>query len=314
MAKYHINSNGEVKTCHAVKRACPFGEHFSDLKEAYKNADKMNEEMFYVQEKNKTFPNSKFSRVRAASIKKGAKYNKNFDYDTPEVAKAAIEQGYNLEHFALDYVCLKNNKEKTGLDAEDLKVRDFARQKIEQMAKSASADELKTLIGNAKYPDSPFWDNPRTELCKKTYAPPKEVAAEILSRDLTEPDSGATISFEWDRDNPGKGIMKAPQSGFCFSTRPDLSKKIESEDPKEIVQEIQSFFDKNADVLGQENNYLGLWRNPDDNALYFDVSEVHKDAGFARKACQENDQIAYFDLQTFNSVVVDKNAKSGQSD
>ena len=38
------------------------------------------------------------------------------------------------------------------------------------------------------------------------------------------------------------------------------------------------------------------------------------DAKEARKECEDNDQIAYFDLQDFSSVTVNQNATSGQSD
>ena len=37
------------------------------------------------------------------------------------------------------------------------------------------------------------------------------------------------------------------------------------------------------------------------------------DAKEARKQCEDNDQIAYFDLQDFTSVTVNQNATSGQS-
>ena len=45
---------------------------------------------------------------------------------------------------------------------------------------------------------------------------------------------------------------------------------------------------------------------------YLDVSKRYDTAEEARIACEQNDQIAYFDLQTFESVDVNREATSGQ--
>jgi hypothetical protein len=46
--------------------------------------------------------------------------------------------------------------------------------------------------------------------------------------------------------------------------------------------------------------------------VYLDVSIVTDTAAKAHELALAHDQIAYFDFQTFESVTVDANAKSGQ--
>ena len=68
----------------------------------------------------------------------------------------------------------------------------------------------------------------------------------------------------------------------------------------------------NRDLLSKDGNYLGLWRNPADDRLYVDVSVCHMDAHDVRDACAKHDQIAFWDIQLGEEVIVNPDARSGQ--
>lgn len=76
----------------------------------------------------------------------------------------------------------------------------------------------------------------------------------------------------------------------------------------------EDYCERNKDLLSKENHYVGTWNDPVTGKIYLDVSVNTMDAKEARKQCEDNDQIAYFDLQDFSSVTVNQNATSGQSD
>lgn len=122
---------------------------------------------------------------------------------------------------------------------------------------------------------------------------------------IHEPDGGATFDL--------KGIQ--PSTGFCASPYPEYSKVFSSS--KEVtfsalasyVSEVEK---ANSAIFSQEETYLGMWNDPDDGKVYLDISKRYHTAEEAREACEDNDQIAFFDLNTFESVDVDRNAKSGQ--
>lgn len=119
------------------------------------------------------------------------------------------------------------------------------------------------------------------------------------------PDGGATFNLA--------GIQ--PTTGFCASPYPQYSKVFN--DSKEVnFNSLASYVAevKQADptIFSQEETYLGLWNDPEDGKVYLDISKRFHTAEEARKACEDHDQIAFFDLNVFESVDVDRNAKSGQ--
>lgn len=125
------------------------------------------------------------------------------------------------------------------------------------------------------------------------------------------PDSGATFSL-----NKGDFIAKVPQVGFCASPYPEYSKVFESSKEvtsNEILDYIDSMSEIDDSLLEDEDTYIGLWNDPDTGKVYLDISKRYDTAEEARVSCENNDQIAYFDLQLFQSVDVDRTATSGQS-
>ncbi len=123
--------------------------------------------------------------------------------------------------------------------------------------------------------------------------------------EIHTPDGGATFTLD--------GL--SPTTGFCASPYPEHSKVFNnsSEVTFESLAEYVSNIDKtNPELFAEPETYLGLWNDPSDGKVYLDVSKRYKTAEAARFSCEENDQIAFFDLNTFESVDVDRNAKSGQ--
>lgn len=122
---------------------------------------------------------------------------------------------------------------------------------------------------------------------------------------VSEPDGGATFNMNG----------TSPTTGFCASPYPEHSKVFESADevtPASLAKYVNEVNEADPNVLSGSNSYLGLWNDPDTGKIYLDVSKHYKTAEEARVACEENDQIAFFDLNRFESVTVDPNAKSGQ--
>jgi len=74
------------------------------------------------------------------------------------------------------------------------------------------------------------------------------------------------------------------------------------------------YIKENKELLSKKNHYVGLWNDPETNIIYMDVSVHSMNATTAREQCEQKDQIAYFDLQTGESVTVNQNATSGQGE
>ena len=122
---------------------------------------------------------------------------------------------------------------------------------------------------------------------------------------VNQPDGGATF-------NPLNN--KTPSSGFCYSPYPEVSKTVKfSEDLAENKNILLNYLKENKELLEKENHYIGLWNDPETGIIYMDVSVHSMNAKEVRIGCEEKDQIAYFDLQTFESVTVNQNATSGQN-
>lgn len=123
---------------------------------------------------------------------------------------------------------------------------------------------------------------------------------------VTKPDGGFTF-------DPVKGRMAS--TGYAVSPFPERSKVLDVENlkPKELRKAITDYVAENMDLAEKENHYVGGWRDPQPGGkVYLDISIVVKDKEEAIRIAKAKDQIAVFDFQTFESIQVDANAKSGQ--
>lgn len=95
-----------------------------------------------------------------------------------------------------------------------------------------------------------------------------------------------------------------PEGGYMVSPYPDAEEKYDA--ATMTRQDVHDYRDRHADELARPNHYLGGWR--DGNTVYLDIS-VHADtASAAERYAIEHQQLAYFDLNTGQTVYVPKKA------
>jgi len=114
---------------------------------------------------------------------------------------------------------------------------------------------------------------------------------------MAKPDGG----FTW---SPTGG---EPKGGFALSVYPQHSAVFEKVTKRDLIDYIK----KNRDLLRKPGNYLGAWHDPESGKVFLDISMVTQDKKEAERLCRKHDQIAYFDLNTFQSVTVNRAATSG---
>jgi len=177
-------------------------------------------------------------------------------------------------------------------------------------------DEKKNLISNANFKSREDEERQRTELAQLAKRINPEVVEEVgLSEVLNEvstPDSGATLAI-----NENGTSARVPVVGFCASPYPEHSVVFESAKDltfDSLIEFEREVVEQDKGIFSQEDVYIGLWNDPSTGKVYLDVSKRYDTSEEARKACEEKDQIAYFDLQTMESVDVDRNATSGQKE
>lgn len=116
-----------------------------------------------------------------------------------------------------------------------------------------------------------------------------------IIEDVQVSDGGATV------DKYGK-----PAQAFYFgSTYPQFEKVVDNS--KLVTVELLQDYIDNVNKVGnglfnREDMFLGLWNDPTDNKVYLDVSQGFDNVKDVAKACKDNGQIAYFDVQKRKSV------------
>lgn len=135
-----------------------------------------------------------------------------------------------------------------------------------------------------------------------------KASSAALGKAIREPDGGFTI-------DPHTG--KSPTKGFALSVHPKQSVVIDHADKladHQIRHAVKKFRHKNVALLNKPGNKIGGWNDPDSDTHkgYLDVSTVVKTPKQAFDLGKKHDQKSYFDVKNKRSVVIDRNAKSGQ--
>lgn len=168
-------------------------------------------------------------------------------------------------------------------------------------------EKLRARIANAKDPNSPKVDPIRTQLYRALSADGATSPATLgsIAKDLSVPDGGFTY------DPRTKATARA---GFAVSPYPELSREIDvkGKSPAEVRTEVMKYMADNKATLDEPGHWAGGWHDPDTGKAWLDVSILVGTAQKARRVGLEKDQLAYFDMGTMSSVVVDRNATSGQ--
>lgn len=163
----------------------------------------------------------------------------------------------------------------------------------EEARMSPEADELRTIVSRAAAKKDP-----------ESFAD----ATDAMARSVMA--GGGTIRL---RDDGGAEMVS---EGFCVSPYPD--REFARPAAKLTMADYIGYEQKNADLLAKDGHHLGVWRNPEDNMVYLDVSVVVDDAAQARKMCADHNQLAYFDMARCETVqtrtrVNDPQASTGSS-
>lgn len=120
---------------------------------------------------------------------------------------------------------------------------------------------------------------------------------ETILKNVRQADGGATI------DKNGNFAS----GKYYASIHPEYSLIVEN--AKDVTEKnIQNYIKQvnklSGGLLDRDNNYIGLWNDPDTNKVYFDISQSFNDKQAVKNACLEHEQIAYFDVEQGKSVKV----------
>lgn len=115
--------------------------------------------------------------------------------------------------------------------------------------------------------------------------------------DLVARNGGFTIQLV---DDTG---IKVITSGYAVSDHKELEATFYKH-PVDCAENIRNYVRDNGKILRDGKHFLGAWVNPDNGALYLDVIRVFKSSNFARDCAVQNNQIAYFCLDTFEELRV----------
>lgn len=124
-------------------------------------------------------------------------------------------------------------------------------------------------------------------------------AGNLFSR-IGTPDGGFTYSPK---------LNSEPKEGFALSPYPEHSFAKDAKDLK--ADDVVDYILSKANMLRDPKNHVGAWHDPETGRVYMDISVVVKSHKEAEALCKKHDQIAYFDIKSMKSVVVDQNATSG---
>lgn len=120
---------------------------------------------------------------------------------------------------------------------------------------------------------------------------------ETILKDVRQADGGATID-KYGNFASGKYYASIyPQ----YSLIVDNVEQVNSDLIKQYVEKINNV---SGGLLDKPNHYLGLWNNPDNNKVYFDISQSFDDKKAVKNACLKHSQLAYFDSEKGKSIKV----------
>jgi hypothetical protein len=100
---------------------------------------------------------------------------------------------------------------------------------------------------------------------------------------------------------------EVPTEGMSVSINPELSRSFPM--GSVTLDDFMTFYVTNAAKFSDRANYFGGWNHK--GRTYFDVARIVSTHEEAKALCFKHDQIAYFDLKTFQEHIVNPGAKSG---
>ena len=120
---------------------------------------------------------------------------------------------------------------------------------------------------------------------------------ETILKNVKQADGGATIDKNGNFATGKYYASIYPQYSLIVDNAKDVTEKT-------IQNYVEQVNKLSGGILDRPNNYIGLWNNPENNKVYFDISKSFDNNQAVKKACLEHAQIAYFDSASGKSVKV----------
>lgn len=153
---------------------------------------------------------------------------------------------------------------------------------------------------------NPYHDPDNGQFTTKSGAGDKQAAADALRKYRRQQSHLISAkAFKSVRDNGGITIDlngAEPTRGYAYSPRKDTEKIIPK--AKLRIRDIDDYIDQNYDLISQPGGHLGMWE--DEGNVYLDVSFVGEPGAATIARAQAAQQLAVFDLGTFQEIHVGK--------
>ena len=109
------------------------------------------------------------------------------------------------------------------------------------------------------------------------------------------------VTFNESNINPSNGFMVSFQGNERTFNRDEFT-----------LEALQAHVDECAEFLNiSENNFIGVWFNPEDGLYYLDLSENIQDKESAIRTGMNRDQLAIFDNKNLDVINLPERQKSG---
>lgn len=194
-----------------------------------------------------------------------------------------------------------NDAVRTSQVAMDKEVKNQSSNYLRSLAEvDARNVEIRQNMTPEQRANTPFYDTmdvPESEVFVQKQGssailrPVKEGVIDTAYKETVK-NGGVTISIEGNQ--PSKGLAFAPYKG----TEQIVDKT------KFTPDDVGMFVNKNLEALNEKGNHLGLWE--EDGKIYLDVSQVGDVSPATIKKAMDANQLAAFDLGTFDEVPLGK--------
>lgn len=120
---------------------------------------------------------------------------------------------------------------------------------------------------------------------------------ETILKNVRQADGGATIDKNGNFANGKYYASIYPQYSLII----DNAKNVTAKTIQNYVEQVNKL---SGGLLDRPNCYLGLWNNPNNHKVYFDISKSFDNKKAVKKACLQHAQLAYYDAKSGKSVKV----------
>lgn len=120
---------------------------------------------------------------------------------------------------------------------------------------------------------------------------------ETILKNVRQADGGATIDKNGNFAHGKYYASIYPQYSLIVDNAKDVTVKT-------IQNYVKQVNKLSGGLLDRPNHFLGLWNNPENHKVYFDISKSFDNKKAVKKACLQHAQLAYYDAKSGKSVKV----------